>query len=378
MKFSSGSRFNTTFLSKFFTSSLDTRRTDKGNFKHSFHDILLVVLVGVLCGIKEYGLIVRFAKSELSWLKKYGDFSNGIPSDETIRRFMIALDPIAFQDCYRNWMTSLCNFDGIDTIAIDGKTIRGASTKSNPTSLNPHILTAWASEQGLALGQFRVHDKSNEITAIPELLKLVFIKGSIITIDAMGCQKDIVSTIMDRGGDYIIAVKGNQKSLYQAVKDTALLETPDDIEVDQCLGNGRVTTRTCKVYHNLTHLGHPSDWVGLQSFITVESEVFCKTTQRTTTEKRCYISSVKQNAKKCNTVIRKHWSIENQLHWHLDVNFQEDASRKRTGHAAENFNIIFKSALTLLKKDNSKRKSIKQKCFEALINKKYREKILNL
>lgn len=369
--------FNSIFLSNFFDSSLDIRRTNRGNHQHSFYDILLVLLVGVLCGITEYSLITRFAINELEWFKKYGDFSNGVPSCETIRRFLIALDPIFFEKCYSNWINTLCDFEAICTIAIDGKVIKGASTKSDPESISPHILTAWATEQGLSLGQFRVNHKSNEITAIPELIKKIFVKGSVLTIDAMGCQKEIVADIIDKEADYIIAVKGNQKSLETAIKDTVLLETPDDIAIQEDLGHGRVERRICKAFTNLSHLEAKEHWKGLKTLIEIESEVFCKSTRKTTTQKRLYISSLKQSAEKINRAIRNHWSIENNLHWVLDVSFGEDASRKRTGNSAENFNIIFKSALTLLKKDQTSRKSTKQKRFEVLINKKYREKLMN-
>jgi len=377
MKSESSSNFNSTFLTKFFNSSLDTRRTDRGNLKHSFNDILLIVLVGVLCGLNEYALMVRFAKNELEWFKCYGDFSNGIPSTETIRRFLVALDTDIFEECYSKWIHTLRNYKQLDSIAVDGKTIRGASTKSDPNSITPHILTAWATNQGLSLGQLRVDNKSNEITAIPELLKKIFIKGSVVTIDAMGCQKNIVADIIDKKADYIIAVKGNQKSLETAIKDTVLLEKPDDISIQENLGHGRVEKRICTIYRNVSHLQDRENWKGLQTFIEIKSEVYCKSSQKTTTEKRLYISSLKEDAKKFNQTIRQHWSIENQLHWVLDVTFDEDASKKRMGNSAENFNIIFKSALTLLKKEKSLNKSIPQRKFEALINKNYRKKLLN-
>lgn len=374
----SSSDFNTYFLTTFFDKSLETRRTDRGNLKHSFHDILLVVLVGVLCGLKEYSLMVRFAKSELEWFKNYGAFTNGVPSTETIRRFLIALDTAVFEECYINWINSLFDLNEIESIAIDGKTIRGASTKSDTNSISPHILTAWATDQGLSLAQLKVEDKSNEITAIPELLKKIFIKGSIITIDAMACQKQIVNDIISYEADYIIAVKGNQKTLETAIKDTVLLETPDDVSISQDLGHGRVEKRTCSVYNDLSHLETKQDWKGLQRFVKIESEVFCKSTAKTTIEKRFYISNLKVSANKFNQLIRQHWSIENQLHWVLDVSFGEDSSKKRTGNSAENLNIIFKSALTLLKKEKSLKKSISQKKFEALINKNYRDKLMKV
>lgn len=376
MKSEPSSSFNTSFLTKFFDISLDNRRTDRGNLQHSFHDILLVVLVGVLCGLKEYAMIVRFAKNELDRFKNYGDFSNGVPSTETIRRFLIALDSDVFGLCYMNWIQSLCDFEELSSIAIDGKTIRGASTKSDPNSISPHLLTAWATGQGLSLAQLKVDDKTNEITAIPELLKRVFIKGSRVTIDAMGCQKEIVSQIIDQQADYIIAVKGNQKVLREAIKDTLMLEKPDDIFSEEDLGHGRVEKRTCRVYNNLSHLPEQAGWKGLRAFVSVDTEIFCKSTSKTTTEQRLYITSWDQSGEGLGKTIRNHWSIENQLHWVLDVTFGEDASRKRTGNSAENTNLIFKSALVLLKREQSIKKSIPLKRFEALISKEYREKLI--
>ena len=192
----------------------------------------------------------------------------------------------------------------------------------------------------------------------------------------MGCQKDIVADIIDKEADYVIAVKGNQKSLGTAIKDTVLLEKPDDISMQEDVGHGRVGQRRCTVYSNTSHLQTKENWKGLQAFIEIETVVFCKSTRKTTTEKRLYISSLKQSAEKFNQTIGQHWPIENQLHWVLDVTFGEDGSKKRMGNSAENFNIIFKSALTILKKEKSLNKSTPKKRFEALINKKYREKLL--
>lgn len=369
--------FNTSFLSKFFHSSLDMRRTDRGNIRHSFHDILLVILTGVLCGLDDYTLIVRFAKREMDWFGAHGDFANGIPSHETLRRFMAALDPEAFGECFLGWLSTLCDLGDIGTLAIDGKVIKGASTKSDPGSLSPHVLTAWATGQGISLGQVRVDDKSNEITAMPELLKKIPVAGNTITIDAMGCQRETVNGIRERGGDYVIAVKGNQGTLEQGIMDTARLERPCASSFTEDLGHGRAERRTCNVYTDLSHLGNADKWRDLKCLVEVTSLVHNKSTGRTTTEKRRYITSLGQDAEKLNHIIRRHWAIENELHWMLDVNFGEDSSRKRTGNAPLNFNLVFKSALFLLKRDKSLKKSIKQKRFEALIDVGYRNKLLS-
>jgi len=234
--------------------------------------------------------MVQFAENEFEWFKKHGDFKNGIPSTETIRRFLTALDTQAFQECYFNWINSICDLDQVKSIAIDGKTIRGASTKSDTASISPHILTAWASDQGFSLGQLRVDDKSNEITAIPELIKKIVVKDTVLTIDAMGCQRQIVNEIINQQADYIIAVKGNQKSLEEAIKDTISLEKPDDISISEDIGHGRVEKRICSIYRNLSHLYSKDSWRGLEQFVKIESEVFCKSTAKTSSQIRYYIT----------------------------------------------------------------------------------------
>lgn len=369
-------KFNNHFLSKHFSSLTDPRRTEKGNLQHLMSDILLLALVSSVCGLTDYDDIVYFGNQELDWFKKHGNFSRGIPSKDTIRRFFSALDPVSFKDCFMDWASSLRDFGVTDTIAIDGKTIRGASTKSDPDSITPHIISALATEQGLCLGQLKVSDKSNEITAIPELLDLLSISGDTVTIDAMGCQSAIVDKIIDKKANYVIAVKGNQKDLELAIKDTVLLERPIGISVIDDCGHGRVEKRTCTVYDNLSHLEDIDKWTDLKTFIKIESEVFHKSTGKTTNEKRYYISNLEQNAELFNKTIRKHWAIENKLHWSLDVTFKEDQSRKRAGNMAENFNMIFKTTLMLINNEKSYRKSKKSKRLRALMDRQYREKIL--
>jgi len=370
--------FNSNFLSTYFSTLTDPRRTEKGNLKHLMSDILLLTLTSIICGLTDYDEIIYFGNQEMGWFKKHGDFSKGIPSKDTIRRFFSALDPVAFSSCFMDWVGALREADKTDTIAIDGKTIRGASTKSDPKSITPHIISAMATEQGLCLGQLKVADKSNEITAIPELLDLLSISGDTITIDAMGCQGTIVDKIVDKGANYIIAVKGNQKELELAINDTVLLEHPTEVSVTEDCGHGRVERRTCRTYDNLSHLQDVNKWPGLSTFIEIRSEVYHKSTGKATDEKRLYISNLKQSASVFNDAIRKHWAIENQIHWVLDVTFKEDQARKRAGHLAENFNIIFKTALTLINNEKSYKKSKKSKRLRALMDREYREKILNL
>jgi predicted transposase YbfD/YdcC len=339
-------------------------------------DILLLTFSAVLCGCQEWDRILMFGEHEIDWLKKHGSFSNGLPSKDTLRRFFMALDPSSFQKCFRNWIDSLRDSSTLEVIALDGKTVRGAKNSSALQSITPHIVSAMATDQGLCLGQLKVIDKSNEISAITELLDMLFIEKSIVTIDAMGCQKTIVEQIRSKNANYIIAAKANQGALHLAIKDTLLLEKPTEIvEQDDC-GHGRVEKRICKIYTNLSHLENSQRWKDLKSFIVVEKEIYHKSSQKTTNETRFYISNLSQDAATINTAIRKHWSIENQLHWVLDVIFNEDSARKRIQNSAENFNIILKSALTLINKETTLKKSKNNKRFKALINKKYREKVL--
>lgn len=376
MNISSESKFNKNFLSTHFSTLKDPRCTYRGNLKHSLSDILLLTLSAVICNCQEWDSILLFGEQEIDWLKRHGSFSNGLPSKDTLRRFFTALDPVSFQDCFRQWVATLRDSEETEIIALDGKTIRGASNFSKNQRDITHVLSAFSTDQELCLGQLKVDQKNNEITAIPELLDLLFIDNSTITIDAMGCQKSIVEKIRSQKANYIIAVKENQKALHLAIKDTLLLEKPIAIDIEDDCGHGRVEKRTCKIYINLSHFEGNQQWKDLNSFIVIETEVYHKASQKSSKELRYYISNLGNDAQMINRAIRKHWAIENQLHWVLDVVFNEDASRKRTLNAAENFNIIIKTALTLINKDKSVKKSKNNKRLKALLNREYRDKIL--
>lgn len=373
---SSKPNFNTTFLSNYFSKLQDPRCTYRGNLKHRLSDILLLVLSAVVCRCQEWDEIVLFGEQEIEWLKKHGSFDNGIPSKDTLRRFFAALDTASFNECFLKWIASLRNDKLSEVVAIDGKTIRGASTKSNPESVSPHILTALASEQGLCLGQVKTDAKSNEITSIPLLLKNLSINSCTVTIDAMGCQKEIIESIRDENANYVVAAKGNQGSLLEAIKDTVLLEKPVETSVSEDYGHGRIEKRTCYLYTNLSHFQDRRLWKDLGSFIKIEKEVYHKTTGKTTNDTRYYISNITKDANQLNKMVRAHWSVENKLHWVLDVVFEEDYARKRAGESAENFNLIFKIALLLINNEKSFKKSKNNKRLRAMLDRKYREKIL--
>lgn len=373
---SSNSKFNTCFLTAYFSDLQDPRRTHKGNLKHRFTDILLLVLVSVLCKCDEWDEMSLFCQHELDWFKKYGDFSNGVPSGSTIRRVIMSLSSDTFQSCLSSWAFSLLGnkIDGV--VAIDGKTICGAKQKSDSSSIAPHILSAMASESGICIGQIKTEEKSNEITAIPKLIESLSIEDCTVTIDAMGCQREIVKTIVEQKANYVIAAKANQGDLLKAIKDTVLLEKPTSVDITENVGHGRVEKRTAKVFNNISHFENANQWNGLCSFIAIEKESYSKSTKKTTSETRYYISNVKLNAKQVNHIVRSHWSIENKLHWSLDVIFGEDHSRKRTENTPENMNVIIKIALTLVNQEQTFKKSKNKKRLKALLDRKYREKIL--
>lgn len=364
-------------FAKYFSELEDPRRTDKGNLKHLLSDILFLTISAILCGADNWELVKTFGDNQLSWLKKYGSFANGIPSSDTIGRLFSALKPESFNQCFIKWIESIRKKSEDEIIAVDGKAIRGANPKKNGKTM-PHIVSAFASQNGLTLGQVKVDKKSNEITAIPKLLDLLAIEGCIVTIDAIGCQTNIASTIIGNGADYILAVKGNQGSLEQAILDTALLEKPKTVDVEEDFGHGRIEKRTCYAYSELGHVENIDRWEGLKSLIKIESIVHDKTSGKTTTEHRYYISSLPAKAKLLNRSVRKHWAVENNLHWTLDVEFGEDKSRKRKGYAAENHNIVLKVALTLLDNDKANKTSKRSKRLKAALSTKYREKLFNL
>ena len=361
-------------ISYYFSNLEDSRRTDKGNFTHLLSDIILLVITGVLCGGDKWETIHIFGESQEDWLKEYGSFSNGIPSIDTMRRVFSSIDPDQFNSCFISWANHLCTKTEGEIVAIDGKTVRGAKCDGMVT---PHIISAFASENQLCLGQLKVDHKSNEITAIPILLKLLDIQGNIVTLDAMGCQTKIVEQIIESKANYIIAVKGNQPTLEKNIQDTISLAHPSTIDIQESFGHGRIEKRTCSVYKNLTHIEAKDKWSNLSSVIKITTEVIQKSSNTKTIEERFYISDI-DVASTINKGIRSHWSVENNLHWSLDVTFQEDTSKKRIRNQVENFNMITKIVLSILTKENTTKISLKNKRMKAAFDVSYRNKLMNL
>lgn len=371
-----GSKQNA-LLEKIFNSLKDPRRKIRGNFRHKLNDIILLVISAVVCGARDWDDIELFGKEQLTWLKKYGDFTHGVPSHDTINRVISALDPAQFSDCFTRWINEISEISSADIVAIDGKRIRRSYDKySNKAAI--HIVSAFATANKLCLGQVATDHKSNEITAIPELLDVLALKGCTVSIDAMGCQTSIAEKIITKEANYILAVKSNQGKLLEGIKETISLEEPIDVDQNEDVCHGRIESRKCSVYKVSDLIENAKKWKNLQSIILIETERTEKLTGITTTQERYYISSKLDSAKSFNKDIRSHWAIENNLHWILDVTFNEDMSRKRQKNAAINFNIISKIALSLLSKETTLKASKKNKMFSAALNPEYRAKLLNL
>lgn len=329
---------------------------------HKFEDILVIAICSLLCGAQSFEDMELFGDSKESWLRTFLELPNGIPSHDTFNRLFAALDPHCFLDAFMRWTQSLRTALADEIVAIDGKALRRAIDAGESPKV---IVNAWAAGNGLVLGQRRVDDKSNEITAVPELLRTLELAGCIVTLDAMGCQRRIAREIKEADAEYVLALKGNQGTAHQEIttyldaaiasKDPALARC-EHIEK----GHGRIETRR---YWQSTDIGWFADrgeWEGLRSVGVVES--VREIGDQTTTERRYYLSSLALDVKKFATAVRGHWGVENQLHWVLDVVFNEDQNRARSGHAIENLATLRRWALNLLKADTRKAKrSIKGK-----------------
>ncbi|MBN2883586.1 MAG: ISAs1 family transposase, partial [Clostridia bacterium] len=342
---------------KHFLSDLnDPRRTAKGNLLHGFGDILFLVISLAVCGILDWEGMELFGNRQLGWLRKFRPFENGIPSHDTINRVVSSINPEKFGECFINWINEISDISKGEVIAIDGKTVKGSACKAQ--SQSPiHIVSAYAAGNELCIGQIKTDQKSDEISAIPKLLDLIAVSGCTVTIDAMGCQRSIAEKIREKGAHYILAVKGNQGSLEQGIKDTVRFCSPADTDINEDFGHGRIEKRICQVYDNLGHIESKEKWKDLKSLVLIRTEVFDKTSGKQHSEERIYITRLSERASKLNKDIRLHWYVENKLHWNLDVIFGEDASRKRVANAAENFSIIEKVALAMIQSENTMKKN---------------------
>jgi predicted transposase YbfD/YdcC len=338
----------------------------------------LLAVFSVICGAETWKQMEEFTKSKIDFLKTILALPNGIPSDDTFNRVLSAIDPKVFELCFVNWAESLSESFEKQVIAIDGKTVRGAKVGGEKSPV--HIVSAWANANDLVIGQVKVSDKSNEITAIPELLEMLSIQGDIVTIDAMGTQTAIAEKIIEKEADYILAVKENQKLLFQDIKEEFLFNKSVTINEHVDFGHGRIETRICSVISDFQFIDNTDNkWKALQQIVKVDStREFKNSAKKTETATRYYISSLSETPEKYQKHIRSHWSIENKLHWILDVSFSEDASRKRAENAAQNYSTILKIALNLLKNDKTTKQGIAGKRLKAAWNEQYLKDLFNV
>lgn len=321
---------------------------------HSLNDILVITICGFVCGVDNWVDLQFFAEDREDWFKTFLKLPNGIPSHDTFGRLFGALDPVEFSCCFARWMRGISKVTDGQVVAIDGKTLRRSfDTAGEKAAI--HMVSAWATKNKVVLGQVKTDEKSNEITAIPKLLEMLFLDGSTVTIDAMGCQREIVSSIASKGADYVISLKGNQGTLHDQVKaffDEARAERFETVRHSYAESidddHGRIEKRRCWVTSRLDDIKEKDKWTGLTSIAMVEAS---RTINNITThETRYFISSLPgDDAAKVAHAIRSHWGVENNLHWVLDVAFREDECRVRKDHGAENMAMLRHVALNLLK-----------------------------
>lgn len=348
------------------------------DLQYTFEGLLFLILTAVVSDCNSPTEISLFGSMHLAWYQRHGHFLDGrTPSHDTVGDLLKRLDPEAFQACFTNWMAHLCNLSEGALLVVDGKRLRGSYDRFDGKEAI-HMVSLWSRENQMVLGQLAVDDKSNEITAIPLLLKILDIEGATVSIDAIGCQREIVKQIRDQKAHYLIGLKGNQPSLMEEVEMAFVHHRPSSSHRDDTKGHGRVETRICHVIDDPSLVDCHQQWEGLASLVRVQSITYDVLEKKTTEQVRFYISSLSTDAEKFNELVRGHWSIENQLHWCLDVNFGEDASRIRKGHGDQNMATIRRAALTLCKLDNAKKWSLKLKRKAAAYSDAYRERLLRL
>lgn len=365
----------------------DPRRPG-GNIQHKLVDLLVIILLGVICGCETWIEIEDYAHAKYEWLKTILELPGGVPSNDTYRRLMTRMLPQKLEEAYRQWVLPYVGGCIGKHIAIDGKTICTASNYRLSNEETPegklHIISAWVREDGISLGQIKTDEKSNEITAIPKMLDTLDVKGAVVTIDAMGCQVDIAEKIIDREANYLLALKKNQLNLYESVEEYFKWARTEPIEKKQLKEysyeeheHGRHVYRTVEVCNDVSWIETVREWKRLSSIVCVTRKG--EREGRQTEETAYYISSREWEADEVAKHIQGHWTIENNLHWSLDAAFNEDSSKIHLGYSAENLSVIRKIAQKLLKAETTfKGGSIHRKARRAALLNDYAEKVLML
>lgn len=361
-----------------FFETLEDPRGRQGR-EHDFLSIVIIAILAVIAGAEGWDDIELYAESHQEWLEEFLELKNGVPHADTYRRVFALIEPELLQKCFLSWIEQIAKQTPVEVIAIDGKQSRGSYDRNQKKSAL-HVVSAWATENRLMLGQVKVKDKSNEITAIPALLKLLDLKGNIVTLDAMGTQTEIADLIIQQGGDYVLSLKANHPKLLDSVQDcfSKHFQFLDSSEVEfqyfyeskTEAGHHRLEKRSCWVLP-IAKIGlyKQEQWNGLQTIVMMSRKRHLSNKVQTQTQ--FYLSSLPSNARVISQAIRQHWGIENQLHWVLDVTFSEDSSRIRTGHSPENFTLLRRMAISLLNQETNSKRSLRQKTKLAAMNCNY-------
>jgi predicted transposase YbfD/YdcC len=350
----------------------DPRRHNK---QHLLHDILLISLCAVISGADSWTQVAEYGESKIVWFREFLSLPNGIPSHDTFGRLFARIEPKGFHEFFVRWVGDFSASIKGKTVSIDGKTLRRSHDRVNGKSA-VHMVSAWASDVRLVLGQIKTDDKSNEMTAIPELIKTLALEGAIVTIDAIGCHKKITGTLVEAGADYVIQVKDNQKNLH---KNIALFfqepaNGPFDIFETLDGEHGRIETRRYFTTDDISWLPEKEEWPGLKTICMALRER--EANGETSIEASCFISSLENHAPAIAKSIRAHWGIENSLHWCLDISFREDLCRVRKDHAPENFGILRHMATNLLKQEKTLKGGIQTKRLKSAWDHGYLMKVL--
>ena len=367
-------------IAEHFSELEDPRRYNK---RHLLHDIIVIAICGAICGADDWVAVEEFGHAKQSWFEEFLELPHGIPSHDTFGDVFGVLDPEQFRRSFIQWVQAVNEVTGGQIVPIDGKKLRRSHDKTLGKNAI-HMVSAWAAENHVVLGQVKVDDKSNEITAIPQLLDLLEISGCIVTIDAMGCQREIARKIVeDKDADYVLALKGNQSGLFEDVK--GLFEHAQEVGFENCehyrteeKGHGRLEVRECWTLadpESMASIQSLENWRDLRTVIMVKSERLVG--DKRSEESRYYISSLSGGAEQALEAVRGHWGIENKVHWVLDIAFREDDCRIRKGNGAQNFAILRHIALNLLKQEKTAKCGVKTKRLKAGWNENYLLKVLS-
>lgn len=349
--------------------------------EHKLIDILIITICATICGANDWEAIAEYGRTKQDWLKTWLELPSGIPSPDTFSRVFARIKPTELQKCFMGWMAAVAQVTEGELLNIDGKTLRGAKESGNAKSLI-HMVSVWSASQHLVLGQTKVNEKSNEITAIPPLLELLAIRGCLVSIDAMGCQTEIAKTIIEQGADYVLALKGNQGDLHTDVAQLFTAARKQDFRNIEhqfhstvSKGHGRIETRRYWTMGNTEYLIGAQKWSGLKSIGMVESQR--EMNGKVSIEQRYYILSIESDVQRFATAVRSHWSIENQLHWILDVGFAEDTSQSCQGYSAENLAVIRHVGINLLSRDQKSQVGVKTRRLKAGWDDNYLKTVLS-